>query len=111
MDGIDTIFFIAKFQVPRYQIKVVKYGRIVVFCCPKKEDPYKVQLTLGVNLIFYSGDVRTPTADITTAKLIINSTISMPGARYMCCDLENFFLVTPLSQYEYIKLPIDILPE
>ena len=28
----------------------------------------------------------------------------------MCCDLENFYLGTPLDQYEYIRLSIKIFP-
>ena len=66
---------------------------------------------MGVKFVFNAGYVIIPTADITTAKLVINSTISKPGARYMCCDIKTFYLVTPLLVYDYIKLPIDILPE
>ena len=33
--------------------------------------------------IVYTGNIITPTADINTAKLIINVTISTPGARYL----------------------------
>ena len=50
-------------------------------------------------------------AGITTTKLVVNSTIFTPGARYMYCDIKNFYLGTPLSRYEYIKIPIDTLPE
>ena len=66
---------------------------------------------MGVNFVFNAGYVIIPTADITTAKLVINSTISKPVARYMYCDIKTFYLVTPLLVYDYIKLPIDILPE
>ena len=45
------------------------------------------------------------------AKLIINSTISTPGERYMYWDIKHLYLGAPMSRYEYIKLPIDILPE
>ena len=66
---------------------------------------------MGWNLIFHEVYVSTPTADITTYKFIINSNIYAPGTRYMCYDIKNFYLVTPLIRYEYIKIPIDILPE
>ena len=75
MEGIDTTFFVAKYKVPRDRIKDVAYGRIVVDYQPQKEEPHRIRLTVGVNLICCSGYVRTPTADITTAKLITNSTI------------------------------------
>ena len=29
----------------------------------------------------------------------------------MCCDIKQFYVGTPLIRYEYIKIPIDILPE
>ena len=63
------------------------------------------------NLVFYSGYVRTPTADISTAKNIINIAISTLRTKYMCCDVKSLYLVTPLIKYEYIKIPIYILPE
>ena len=62
-------------------------------------------------MFFYTGDVSTPMADITTSKLIVNSTIYTPGAGYMCCDINNLYLGTPFSRYEHIKIPIDIIPE
>ncbi len=42
------------------------------------------------------------TAGLTTAKLVMNSTISMKGARYMGLDIKNFYLNTPLEHYEYM---------
>jgi hypothetical protein len=55
--------------------------------------------------------VSTPTADTTTAKLVINSTISTPNARYMCGDIKNFYLGTPMARYKYMRLPITIIPQ
>ena len=70
-----------------------------------------MRLTVGGNFIFYAGYARTPITDITMANIIINSTISIPGERYMCCDIRKIYLGTSLIWYEYIKLPIDILLE
>ena len=61
-------------------------------------------------MINYTQDTRTATADITTAKLIINITISMQWARYMRCDFKKYYLGTILIWYKYIKIPIDIIP-
>ena len=97
------MFFVAHDQVPNNRLKDVSYGRIVVGYRPQKEEPHRTRLTAGRVLIDYAGYVRTPTADITTAKIIINSTISTSGARYMCCDIKNFDLGTTLIRYEYIK--------
>jgi hypothetical protein len=43
--------------------------------------------------------------------LLINSTISTPNARYMNADLKDFFLGTPMTRYEYMRIPIDMLPD
>ena len=77
----------------------------------RKKEPERTRLTVGGNLIDFPGDVSTPTADTTTAKLIINSTISTPGAKYMCGDIKNFYLGTPMARYEYMRLPIKIIPQ
>ena len=111
MDGTDTVFFVAKDQVPRDRIKNVTYGQILVDYRPQKDKPHRTRLTVGGNLICYSGYVRTPTADIITSNIIINSNIPMSGARYMFCDIKNFFLGILLIRYEYIKIPIDVIPE
>ena len=105
------MFLIAQDQVPRYRLKDISYGRIIVDYRPQKEEPNRTRLTVGVNLFFYAGYVSTTTVDITTEKLIINSTIYTPGARYTCCDIKSFYLGTPFIRYEYIKIYIDIIPE
>ena len=66
---------------------------------------------MGGDLILYSRYFITSVEDITTANLIINSTISITGARYICCEIKNFYLLTPLNIYKYIRIIIDILPE
>jgi hypothetical protein len=100
------IFCIRHNQIPADRCKDVTYGQIVVDCRPQKEEPNHTQLTVGGNLIDYPGDVSTPMADTTTAKMVINSTISTPNAKYMCGNVKNFFLGLPLKRYEYMRIPI-----
>ena len=109
--GTDTIFFQSYAQIPINRRKDVTYGRIVVDSRPQKTKPNRTRLTVGGNLINFPGDVSTPTADLTTAKLFINSTISTPGARYMCGDVKNFYLGTPMARYENMRLTIAIIPQ
>ena len=111
VEGTNTILFIAHDQVTIDRLKDVSYGRIVMDYIPQKEEPHRTRLTVEGNLIYYEGYLSTPTADINTAKIIINSTISTPGTIHMCCNIKKFYLGTPLIQYEYIKIPIDILQE
>ena len=56
-------------------------------------------------------ELTTRTADVTTAKLMWNSTISTPGARYMCADVKNYYQKTPMKEPEYMKIPLDRFPE
>ena len=101
-----------KYQdIPADRRKDVTYGRVVVDYRPQKEDPNRTRLTVGGDRIKYPGNISTPTAALTTAKLVINSTISTPQARYMYCDLGNFYLGTPIDRYEYIRLSINISPQ
>jgi hypothetical protein len=67
------------------------YGRIVIDYRPQKADPNQVRITAGGSLITnYPGEVTTRTADLTTAKILWNSVISMEGARFMGIDIKNF---------------------
>ena len=58
---------------------------------------YRTLLTVGGNLIDFPGNTSTPTADLLAAKLLINSTISTPGAVFLGIDLANFYLNTPMA--------------
>jgi hypothetical protein len=90
--------------------KTVTYGRFVVDVRSKKEEINRVRLTAGGNLIRYDGDVSTRSADLTTSKCLWNSVISTPGAKYMCFDVKNFYLGTPMDQFEYLHIPIKLIP-
>jgi hypothetical protein len=51
-------------------------------------------------------DISTKTADLTTAKLLINSVVSTPKAMFLTADLKDFYLGTPMACYEYMRVPI-----
>ena len=40
-----------------------------------------------------------------------NRVISTRNARYMCADVKNFYLCTPLERYEYMMMPINLIPQ
>eukprot|EP00957_Ditylum_brightwellii_P000363 27847-Ditylum_brightwellii.AAC.1 len=90
--------------------QTVTYARIVVDHCPQKKDPNRLQLTVSGNLINYPGDVATSTADLITTKLFWNSVLSTPGARYVCIDIKNFYLETPMERKEYMCMPAHLIP-
>ena len=66
---------------------VVTYANIIVEYRPQKEDPNRVRITVGGNLIIYPGKLTTRTADITTSKILRNSALSTKNAKYMCLDI------------------------
>ena len=66
---------------------------------------------VGGNLIKYPGDVSTRTADITTAKILFNSVISDTMAKFMGLDIKNYYLGTPLDQYEYMRFRWEDIPD
>jgi hypothetical protein len=80
IEGSNTIFFIPRQVIPKGN--VVTYGRFVVYIRPNKAEVHRVRLTVGGNLIQYSGDVSTRSADLTTSKCLSNITISTEGATY-----------------------------
>jgi len=77
------------------------YARIVVNYRPQKEDPNQIRIAVGGNLITYKGNTSTRTADLTASKLLWN----------MCLDIKNFYLTAALDYYEYMKIPLALLPE
>ena len=91
--------------------RVVTYGRIVVDYRPQKDDPNRVQITAGGNLIQYPGELTTRTADLTTSKILWNSVLSTPGAKFMGIDIKSFYLTAPLDRYEYMKMPLAVFPQ
>jgi hypothetical protein len=78
---------------------------------PQKAQPRRVRITVGGDQITYPHDVSTKTSGLTTVKILINSTISTPGARFMCIDIKDFYLNTPMARAEYMRIPIQTIPQ
>jgi hypothetical protein len=67
----------------------ITYGKILCDYKPHKQEKERVWLTVGGDKLDYSGDVATSTADITTFKILINSTLSTKDAAMMMMDINN----------------------
>jgi hypothetical protein len=107
--GTDTCFFIKLTNIPKY--RQITYGKIVCDYKPHKKEKERVRLTVGGDRLDYSGDVATSTADITTFKILINSTLSTADAAMMMMDIKNYYLGTPLPRFEYMKMLLSRFPE
>ena len=57
----------------------------------------------------YPGDYGTPTVDLLTSKLLLNSVVSTPGAKFMIIDINDFYLNTPMDRYKYMRLKLSDL--
>jgi uncharacterized protein YqgQ len=66
---------------------------------------------LGGGRINYPGETATKNADLTTSKCLWNSTISTPGARYMCAEVKKIYMNTLLGRPEYMQLALTIIPQ
>jgi hypothetical protein len=86
--GTDTCFFIKLTNILKY--RQITYGKIVCDYKPHKKEKERVRLTMGGDRLDYSGDVATSTADITTFKILINSTLSTADAAMMMMDIKNY---------------------
>jgi hypothetical protein len=107
--GTNTIVFIDCKNIPKG--RKVTYLRVVCAFCPEKENPCHVQLTVGGDHIEYPGDVSTKTANLCTAKLLFNSVVSTPEAKFMTGKLTDFYLGTPMDRYEYMRIPVHMIPD
>jgi hypothetical protein len=58
-----------------------------------------------------TGDKSTRTAGLTTAKILINSVISAPSAKFLVIDINNFYLNTPLGRFKYMVTNLASLPQ
>ena len=98
-------------NIPRDRL--ITYARIVVDYRGHKNEPNRVRITAGGNLLknLYLGELTTRTSDLTTSKCMWNSFISTKGARYMCGDCRNFYLATPLERHQYMRIPIELIPQ
>jgi len=108
--GTNAIFVMTHNDIKNYKGKYT-YARVCLDHRPQKEDPYRIRVTAGGNLIKYIGKLPVRTDNITTSKLQWNSVISTKNARYMCIDLKNFYLTANLDYYEYMKMPLNIFPQ
>ena len=110
--GTNSMFVMnqAKIQQTYTDKKTFTYTKIVLDFRPQKDDPHCIHITAGGNLIKCKGDMSTRTADLTTLKLLWNSVLSTCGAKYMCLNTKNSYLMVALLYFEYMKMPLAVFP-
>jgi hypothetical protein len=109
IQGINTCFFFELTNVPKD--RKITYGKLVCAYKPNRAEKERVRLTVGGDILDYTGDMATSTADITTFKILVNSTLSTEDAEMMMMDIQKYYLGTPLPRFEYMRLPLSIIPD
>jgi hypothetical protein len=105
----NTIRCIRRSDIPKG--RKVTYRSFVVDIKDHKDEKERTRLTVGGDQIEYPGDKSTQTAGITTAKILINSVISTPSAKFLVIDINNFYLNTSLGRFEYMVINLASLPQ
>ena len=93
------------------------HGVQACYCNPVvkvKEKPEgmvrRVRVTAGGDKITYMGDVTAETASMETIKLLWNKLCS-EQAEWMCIDIVDFYLGTPLEEPQWMWVPINMCPD
>ena len=96
----NTMHFIHASNKPRG--RKTTYLNIVANVRAQKEDPYRIRFTVGGDRLDYPGPTATESAEIQTANLLFNSTISTKCGQFMCIGLKDFYIGTPMNRCKYM---------
>ena len=80
--------FIKKIDVPIGRWRDVTYGKVVVDYRREKSNPYCTRLLVRGDRVNYPVDCGTPTLYLTTVKILLNSLVSTPNAKFMTIDVK-----------------------
>ena len=67
-------------------------------------------MTVGGNLLDFTGNLSAPTASVTTEKCVFNIVVSTPGARCLLPDIKYCFLNNILPNPEFMWISLKIIP-
>ena len=107
--GENKGMFIPKYEFPKD--KKVTYGKIVCEVKQEKEEKEKARLTVGGNLLDFTGNISAPTASVAMEKFVFNSVVSTPGARCLLADIKHFYLNNISPDPDFIHIPLKIIPQ
>ena len=85
--GTNKLFAIHRRNLPSN--KTAAHIRMVADLRPQKPDPHRIRITVRGSKISVDYDIGTPTADLSTSKILINSTLSTRGERWAGFNLMN----------------------
>ena len=71
----------------------------------------RTQIIAGGDRLEFQGDTSTEIAVLETAKMVFNSVVSTPDAKFMTINISNVHLNTPLQEYQYMRFKIDMVTQ
>ena len=108
--GTDTFRLIHFEDIPEDRRDDICFTNVVCEVRPQKDDPNRTRITIAGGRICVPWDIGTPTASLELVKLIINSVLSRPGAKFAAFDIKNFYLSAPMERPEYVKIRLEDIP-
>ena len=105
------MFFTTKDKIPKD--RKITYANFICNILPQKSETHRVRLTAGGNKLDYPGDPSSPSVSLLNVKIHINSTISRAkdNAKYMCINIKNFYLGTPMKYFQYMRIHNNSFPK
>ena len=107
--GNNINFFNPRVKYPKG--KTVTYGRIVAEFRPHKTEKHRVHLTVGGDRLEFNGATATQCAGLVTTKILFNSTVSTPGARFFIFDIKDFYYGRPMINCDYMRIQLADIPQ
>ena len=95
----NTMYFIPKEEVP-FKTNKVTYPKIVCGIRPSKAETHRTRITVGGNLLDYSGTITTTTATITIAKCLFQQCSFHPSSKVCLGRYKMFYLNNALPDPE-----------
>ena len=89
LKGIGTLRVIKFDDNSQDRRKEICHTSVVCEVRPNKDYPNHTHITVAGNSIWYPGNVATLTGSLELLKLIINTALSFPGARFACFDIKT----------------------
>jgi hypothetical protein len=87
--GTNTFFLIDYHDIPCHERKEICHTMVICKVRPEKDDPDCTRITIGGNGMCFLGNMGTNTASLELVKLLLNSVLSCPGARFSSIDLKS----------------------
>ena len=105
------MFFTTKDKIPKE--RKITYANFICNICSQKSETHRVRLTAGGTKINYPGDQSSPAVSLLNLKIHINSTIlrAKNNAKYMCIDINNFYLGTTMNYFQYMRIHKKFIPQ